>query len=50
MKYGQELPKEVEARLDAYIDRIKKIEWFKPKANLDKSEIEKQVSVVLKGF
>jgi hypothetical protein len=35
-KYNQELPKEVEENLDKYIERIKKIDWFKPK-DLDKS-------------
>ena len=50
MKYGQELPQEVEQRLDNYIERIKKIEWFKPKAELSKDQIEKQVSVILKAF
>ena len=50
MKYKQELPKEVEAKLDAYIERIKNIKWFKPSSELKKDEIEKQVNIVLKSF
>lgn len=50
MKYGQELPQEVEQQLDAYIERIKKINWFKPKKDLNFQEVEKQVSVVLEVF
>ena len=48
--YGQELPAEVESKLDAYIERVKAIKWFKPSASIDKSAVEKQVSVVLKAF
>ena len=49
-KYGQELPAEVESKLDAYIERVKAIKWFKPSASIDKSAVKKQVSVVLKAF
>ena len=34
MKYNQKLPAEVEEKLDAYIERIKAIKWFQPKADL----------------
>ena len=49
-KYKQELPAEVEAKLDAYIDRIKKINWFKPSADLKKSDVEQKVNLVLETF
>ena len=50
MKYGQELPKEVEEKLDKYIERIKSIKWFKPNKDLKKEVVEKQVSLVLEAF
>ena len=50
MKYGQELPVEVEAQLDAYIERIKAIKWFQPCADLKKSDIDTQISLALKAF
>lgn len=36
MKYNQELPKDVEKKLDDYIERIKAIKWFQPVENLKK--------------
>ena len=50
MKYNQELPVEVEAQLDAYIDRIKAIKWFQPMEDLSRTEIDKQVNVALEAF
>ena len=50
MDFKQQLPKKVQERLDAYIKRIKKINWFKPVANLNKSEIESQVNLACKAF
>lgn len=49
-KYKQELPKEVEAKLDAYIERIKEIKWFQPSADLKRAEIDTKVNVALKAF
>lgn len=49
-KYWQKLPKEVETRLDDYIERVKKIKWFQPNAEISKEIIEKQVDIVLKAF
>src|SRR6185295_13609765 len=49
MKYNQELPKEVEKDLDAYIKRIKAIKWFKPK-NIVKTDVDQQIKVALKCF
>lgn len=50
MKYGQELPKNVEADLDAYIERIKNIQWFKPSKDIKSEDIDRQVNVVLEAF
>jgi len=50
MKYGQELPKEVEARLDAYIERIKAIQWFKPAKDFKRETAESQVQLALEAF
>jgi len=44
------LPAKVQQDLDAYIERIKAIKWFKPKAELDKGKIEKQVNIALDCF
>ena len=49
-KYGQELPKEIEERLDAYIERIKAIKWFKPSKDFRREDAERQISVALKAF
>ena len=48
-KYNQKLSAKVEKELDDYIERIKAVEWFKPK-NLDKANVDKQINVVLKAF
>ncbi len=50
MKYKQKLPADVEAKLDAYIDRITAIKWFQPSADLKREDIDKQVNVVLEAF
>ena len=50
MKYNQELPAEVEAQLDAYIERIKAIKWFQPSADLKRTDVDTQVNLVLKAF
>ena len=49
-KYNQELPKEVEERLDAYIERINNIRWFQPQVEIDKEETDKEIKFVLKAF
>ena len=50
MKYNQELPAEIEAQLDSYIERIKAIKWFQPATTLKKEDIEKHVNITLKAF
>ena len=50
MKYNQELPKEVEAKLDTYIERVKAIKWFHPSPDLKQEDISKQVTVALEAF
>jgi len=50
MKYNQKLPKEVEEKLDEYIERIKKIQWFKPSKNLKKSKVDKLAKFAIKTF
>ena len=49
-KYNEELPSEIEAQLDSYMDRIKAIKWFQPSKNMQKDDIEKQVSVAIEAF
>ncbi len=50
MKYGQELPENVEKQLDEYVARIKSIKWFKQQKDLKREDIDKQVNIVLKAF
>jgi len=50
MKYNQKLPKKVEAQLDAYIERIKAIQWFKVSPDINREDVDTQVSVALKAF
>jgi len=50
MKYNQQLPKEIEEQLDAYIERIKAIKWFKVSPDFSKEETEKQVNIALEAF
>ena len=50
MNFNQELPKDVEKKLNAYIKRIKNIHWFKPSDKLDKKSIDKQVKFCLEVF
>ena len=45
----EKLPKEVQNKLKAYLKRIKKVDWFKPK-KIDKKEIEKKVKFILQCF
>lgn len=50
MKYGQELPQDVEKQLDEYIERIKKIQFFKPKLDLKKADTETQINFAVSAF
>ena len=50
MKYKQELPADVEAQLDAYIERIKAIKWFQPSPDLKRETIDTTINVALKAF
>ncbi len=50
MKYNQKLPKKVEAQLDAYIERIKAIQWFKVSPQIKREDVDTQVNVALKAF
>jgi len=49
-KYNQKLPKEVEDKLDAFLERIKAIKWFQPQAEINKEEVEKEVNFYLSCF
>lgn len=47
MKYRQKLPQDMERQLDEYIERIKRIQFFKPKLDLKKSDIDTQINFAL---
>jgi len=49
-KYKQELPADVESQLDAYIERIKAIQWFKPSSDLKREAIDTTINLALKAF
>lgn len=49
-KYGQPLPKETEERLDAYIERIRRVNWFKPAKTIDKAEVERLAKASMEAF
>ena len=48
-KYNQKLPAKVEKEIDAYIERIKAIQWFKPK-DVNRDTIDRQINIALKAF
>ena len=50
MTYGQKLPAKVEKDLDAYIERIKAIKWFKPDPSLKKSDVDTAINASLSAF
>ena len=50
MKYNQKLPEKVEKDLDAYIERIKNIKWFKPSSDITKEKVDTAVNVALDAF
>ena len=50
MKYKQELPADVEAALDAYIERIKAIKWFQPSSDIKREKVDSAVKVALAAF
>lgn len=47
---GIELPQEVQDRVNAFIDNLPKVTWFKPSEELKKEEVEKQVKFTLECF
>ena len=49
-KYGQKLPKEVESKLDAYIERIKAIKWFQPAKDLKREAVDTVAKFAVKTF
>jgi len=49
-KYNQKLPAKVEKNLDAYIERIKTIKWFKPGPDFSREKAESQIQVALEAF
>lgn len=49
MKYNQKLPVKVEKQLDAYIERVKAINWFKPQ-QLDRVAVDRQINLTLEAF
>jgi len=49
-KYGQELPKDIEDKLDAYIERIKNIKWFTISKDYSQAKATKQIKLALKCF
>jgi hypothetical protein len=49
-KYKQELPMEVEAALDAYIDRIKAIQWFKPSPDIKREKVDVAIKAAISAF
>lgn len=49
-KYGQELPAEIEAKLDAYVERVRQIKWFRPDPKLDREKAEDHVKLALSAF
>jgi len=50
-KCGQELPVDsYQAKVDAYMERIKQIKWFQPAERWDKSKAEEHVRIALKAF
>lgn len=50
MKYNQKLPVKIEKDLDAYIERIKNIKWFKPVADLKREKVDNAVKAALSAF
>ncbi len=50
MKYGQKLPAKVEKDLDAYIERIKSIKWFKPSTDLKRETVDTAVKAAISAF
>ena len=49
-KYGQELPKDIEDKLDSYIERIKNIKWFTISESYSQAKATKQIKLALKCF
>lgn len=47
---GNNLPQEVQDRVNNFIDNIPNVSWFKPNPDLKKSDVEKQINFTLKCF
>jgi hypothetical protein len=47
---GNELPKKVQDRVNAFIDNLPNVPWFKPKPDLKKEDVEKQINFTLECF
>ena len=47
---GKKLPKIVQNRVNAFIDNLPKVPWFKPSKGLKKEEVEKQANFTLECF
>jgi len=47
---GKKLPKEVQKRVNEFIDHLKDVAWFNPSPDLKKEDVEKQAIFTLKCF
>ncbi len=47
---GNELPQNVQDRVNAFIEKLPTIPWFKPSKELKKEEVEKQAKFTLECF
>jgi hypothetical protein len=47
---GNLLPKEVQKRINDFIEHLKEINWFRPSKDLKKTEADRQAELVLECF
>jgi hypothetical protein len=47
---GNDLPQEVQERVNNFIDKLPTIPWFKPSKDLKKSDVDKQINFTLECF
>ena len=47
---GNLLPQDVQDRVNNFIDNLQNVSWFKPKPDLKKSDVEKQINFMLECF
>lgn len=47
---GKPLPKDVQKRVNDFLERVKKVNWFNPSPDLKKKEVDRQVEFMLKCF